>query len=240
MKKLLNGLIEFRRNILPANRQKFAELARRQNPDALFISCSDSRVAPNWFASTDPGDLFVVRNVGNLIPCCGKDGHSTADESEAAAIEFAVLHLNVKDIIVCGHSDCGAMHALLQGRHRPTLPSNLRAWLRHGDISLEKFSSIQETITQNEDPLLRVNLLSQMNVLQQLNHLRSYPAVQQRLEENKLKLHAWWFDISTATVYAYDPEKSDFAPIDEEQAERILSESTSKSEMKSRPVDCGI
>src|SRR3982751_1421327 len=128
MKKLVLGILEFRQKMLPAYRDKFNKLAKGQHPDALFITCSDSRVAPNWFASTDPGDLFVIRNVGNLIPCCGEDGHSIADESEAAAIEFAIINLNVTNIIVCGHSDCGAMHAVLNGREKVQAP-NLRAWL---------------------------------------------------------------------------------------------------------------
>src|SRR3984885_10816693 len=119
MKKLVNGIVEFRKNLLPEYRQKFAKLAVEQKPDALFICCSDSRVAPNVFASTNPGDLFVIRNVGNIIPpCAGSDGHSVADESEAAAIEFAIKNLNVSDIIVCGHSECGAMQALIKGREK--------------------------------------------------------------------------------------------------------------------------
>src|SRR5262245_64200108 len=101
MKKLVKGIIEFRKNVLPSYREKFAQLALGQSPDALFVACSDSRVVPNLFASTDPGDLFVVRNVGNMIPASHGDcGHSSADESEAAAIEFALLNLNVSDIVI--------------------------------------------------------------------------------------------------------------------------------------------
>src|ERR1041384_7022651 len=116
MKKLIQGIIDFRRKLKPEMRATFARLALGQKPDALFIACSDSRVAPNVFASTNPGDLFVVRNVGNIIPPCGVMGNSVADESEAAAIEFAVTRLNVRDIIICGHSECGAMQALVGGR----------------------------------------------------------------------------------------------------------------------------
>src|SRR5271167_874721 len=114
MKKLVKGILDFRKNVRPGYQKTFAQLALGQSPDALFVACSDSRVAPNVFASTDPGDLFVIRNVGNLIPACGGDhGRSLSDESEAAAIEFALSNLEVANVIICGHSECGAMHALL-------------------------------------------------------------------------------------------------------------------------------
>src|SRR3954467_5724627 len=109
MKKLIQGIVDSRKNLTKESRSLFAELALGQKPDVLFIACSDSRVVPNLFASTEPGDLFFLRNVGNLIPPCGSNGASESDESEAAAIEFAVLTLNVADIIVCGPEECGAM-----------------------------------------------------------------------------------------------------------------------------------
>ena len=128
MKKLVKGIIDFRKHVRPSYRETFARLALGQSPDTLFIACSDSRVAPNVFASTDPGDLFVIRNVGNLVPPCGGEhGRSTADESEAAAIEFAVMNLGVSDVIICGHSECGAMQALLNGREKVQTP-NLKSW----------------------------------------------------------------------------------------------------------------
>lgn len=215
MKKLIRGILEFRRNALPEYREKFARLALEQRPDSLFIACSDSRVVPNTFASTDPGDLFVIRNVGNLIPQAGEDGHSTADESEAAAIEFALLNLNVADIIVCGHSECGAMRGLIEGREK--VPArNLRAWLRHGEASLAK-------LADETGGLSPVNRLSQLNVLQQLEHLRSYPVVQERLAGRRVQLHGWWFELSTANVYAYEEGAGRFLLIDEEEAQRILA-----------------
>src|SRR5947207_10580140 len=116
MKKLVQGIVEFRRNVRPDYRDRFARWALGEAPYTLFIACSDSRVVPNLFASADPGDLFVIRNVGNLIPPAGSDGVSPSDASEAAAIEFALVNLAVTDIVVCGHSECDAMHALLNGR----------------------------------------------------------------------------------------------------------------------------
>lgn len=215
MKKLVRGIVEFREKVLPDYREKFARLALGQAPDALFIACSDSRVVPNTFASSDPGDLFVVRNVGNLIPSCGGDGLSGSDESEAAAIEFAVAKLNVADIVVCGHSDCGAMHALMEGRENVEAP-HLRAWLRHGEPSLARLPA---GVVDAE----RCNELSRVNVLQQIEHLRSYPVVRERVADKRLRLHAWWFDLSTADVYAHDDRGDRFILIDEAGAERILS-----------------
>lgn len=216
MKKLVKGIVEFRQKLLPEYREKFARLALGQSPDALLIACSDSRVVPNLFASTDPGDLFVIRNVGNLIPCCGRDGHSASDESEGAAIEFALLTLNVRDIIVCGHSECAAMQALVDGREKVVAP-NLRAWLRHGDAGLDKMNASRT----DHSP---INHLSQVNVLQQLENLKTYPEVRSRLADGRLKLHGWWFELSTASVYAYEDEAKKFIVIDEVEAERILAQ----------------
>src|SRR3989344_7005564 len=113
MKKLILGIVEFRNNVQESYREAFGKLATGQAPDTLFIACSDSRVVPNTFASTNPGDLFVLRNVGNLVPPCDKHGLSTSDESEAAAIEYSIETLGVTNIIVCGHSECAAMRALV-------------------------------------------------------------------------------------------------------------------------------
>lgn len=218
MKKLVNGIIDFQKHIRPSYRETFAKLALGQSPDTLFIACSDSRVAPNVFASTDPGDMFVIRNVGNLVPACGDDGHSSADESEAAAIEFAVLHLGVSDIIICGHSECGAMQALINGREKVKSP-NLQAWLRHGDQSLG-------SLAENDccaPGLAPHNRLSQLNVLQQLENLKSYPIVQERLKSKRLRVHAWWFELASAGVQSYDPGSGQFVEINEKNLDQILS-----------------
>jgi len=219
MKKLVEGIVRFRKDILPGYRETFARLALGQKPDVLFIGCSDSRVAVNVFASTDPGDLFVVRNVGNMVPCCGQNGQSTADESEAAAIEFALNSLNVSSIIVCGHSECGAMQALVAGREKLEMV-NLRSWLRHGDDSLQALATLKEN--KKETELAPHNKLSQLNVIKQLEHLKTYPIVQKKLKDGALSLHGWWFELKQADVYAYEESLDEFVKIDEEQAARIL------------------
>ncbi len=217
MKKLLRGIVDFRLNRRPAVRETFARLALGQSPDALFVACSDSRVVPNLFASTEPGDLFVVRNVGNIIAPCGPDGLSTSDESEGAAIEFATRSLGVSDVIVCGHSECGAMRLLL-GQVPEFEAPNLRSWLRHAH---EPLRAVRAGARMAGD-LSPWNQLSQINVLHQLEHLRTYPAVREREAAGRLRLHAWWFDIARAEVLAHDSGEGRFVVIDEWGAERIL------------------
>ena len=197
-------------------RDTFARLALGQAPDALLIACSDSRVAPNLFASTEPGDLFVIRNPGNIISPCGADGRSVSDESEAAAIEFSTLGLNVRDIIVCGHSECGAMRMLWEDQKNVLAP-HLHAWLRHAEGALREVregKKMGETIAPH-------NQVSQVNVLRQLDHLRTYPIVRERLQAGRLRLHAWWFDIAEAEVLSYDEKARRFVVIDEAEADRI-------------------
>jgi carbonic anhydrase len=210
LKKLIRGIIEFRKTRRPEYASTFAKLAQGQFPDALFIACSDSRVVPNLFASTEPGDLFVVRNVGNIMPPCGPDGVSMSDESEAAAIELAVLNLKVKDIIVCGHSDCAAMRTLHSGLS-DALPPHLHRWLRHAEAARTRYENGARTSAE----LAPHNQISQLNALLQLEHLRAYPAVRQAESEGRLALHAWWFDIGHADVHYWKSSESRFVLIDE-------------------------
>jgi carbonic anhydrase len=221
MKKLVRGLLDFQRHSLPAYRSTFARLAKGQTPDCLFITCADSRVVPNLLVSTDPGDLFVMRNVGNMVAPSDPSGQSTGDRSEAAAVEFSMLALPVTDIVVCGHSSCGAMKALLSGNVDARAP-NLGSWLNLGRGALQNLERAGK-VGEGLDPADR---LSQLNVLHQLNHLRSYPLVRERLEKGTLRLHAWWFDIGNAQVHAYRPGHDKFVPINEVEGEQMLAELT--------------
>ncbi len=210
MKKLLEGIKDFRKRILPSCRHKFAELALGQNPDVLFITCSDSRVAPNWFASTDPGDLFVVRNVGNLVPPSDElELSSPADISALAAAEFSIERLHVSHIIVCGHSECGAMNAIASEHSLASMP-HLDAWLDHAKPSLKRLKE-----GASLDPnLSKVNQLSQLNVLQQIEHLKTHPFIQQRLASGKLEIHGWWFDIAQAGIHSFNSKANRFELIE--------------------------
>ena len=213
MRKLVRGMVDFRNRVRPVARETFARLALGQTPDALFIACSDSRVAINVFASTEPGDLFVVRNPGNIVSPAAADGFSVADESEAAAIEFALAMLKVRDIIVCGHSSCGAMTGLVRGRDSVPTP-HLKSWLRHAERALDRIPDRAAPGAADQ--------LSQANALLQLEHLRTYSLVERAEKEAGLRLHALWFDIANAEVLAYDPGQGRYVPLDEKQAERLL------------------
>ncbi len=213
MKKLIQGIVDFRKSLTQENRTLFAKLALGQKPDALFICCSDSRVAPNVFASTDPGDLFVLRNIGNLVPPASVSSQET---SVAAAIEFSLHSLKVSDIIVCGHSECGAMLAL--AGKKDSSCSHLNSWLKYGEESLHKARkgmSINPALSEH-------NQISQINVLEQMQHIMSYPLVQERVERKQLRVHGWWFDIAQADVYCYEQSLDRFVLIDEKEGKVIL------------------
>lgn len=217
MKKLIQGIVEFRKSLTEESRALFAKLALGQKPDTLFIACSDSRVVPNLFASTNPGDLFVLRNIGNLVPPVSAP---LQDNSASAVIEFSVFNLKVSDIIVCGHSECAAMQALARGADNPCCP-HFESWLKYGEEARNK---VREGFILN--PLLSEhNQISQVNVLQQMEHIASYPYIRERLEKKELRIHGWWFDIAQADVYCYERDQNQFVLIDEKEAKLILERS---------------
>jgi carbonic anhydrase len=217
LKKLIDGIVEFREQQLPELEQRFQELARGQNPDTLFISCSDSRVVPSLLLSSDPGELFIIRNVGNLMPPGTHAGDSTGDVSEASAIEYAVLVLKVRNIILCGHSGCGAMKAVLSGDSLEDAP-NLAKWLGHAACALQRLREegpLDSSIPPDDQ-------LSQLNVLVQIEHLMTYPIVQQQVKAGELQLSGWWFDISKGEMSSFEPEKRRFELIDRTEGERLI------------------
>lgn len=214
MKKLIQGIVDFRTGLTQESRDLFAKLALGQKPDALFIACSDSRVVPNLFASKNPGDLFVLRNIGNLIP---PDSSAQEDTSATAVLEFSIFNLNVSNIIVCGHSECGAMQAITNGVNFQSCP-HLGCWLKYGEESLKR---VNNGFTLNPSLSLH-NQVSQVNVLQQMEHIKSYPFIQERIEKKQLRVHGWWFDIAQADVYCYEQDQNQFVLIDENEAKLIV------------------
>lgn len=216
MRKLVEGIVKFRREARPEYRAQFAHLALDQKPDTLFVACSDSRVVPNTFASTDPGDLFVLRNPGNIVPP-ESDSVVPAAAGAAATVEFAVGLLGVTDVVVCGHSDCGAMKAMAAGGEKGAGP--LAAWLRAAGDSLSELE--RRPGLAPERPFH--DRLAQAHALVQLEHLKTHAAVRAALGAGRLRLHAWWFDLAGADVHAWEPELGRFTLIDEAEAERILS-----------------
>jgi carbonic anhydrase len=217
MRKLINGIVEFHQVRRDLVKDTFAQLALGQKPDVFFIGCSDSRVAVNVFASTEPGDLFVIRNAGNFVTPSGDSTRVNEDESEIAALEFALEFLKVPHIIVCGHSDCGAMKALCQGRETIELP-HLRSWLRHGEEALSRVRSKKEKLKGLEE----ANAVSKENVFLQLEHLKSYPRVADRVKKGELTLHGLWFDIQNTDVYYAGLDERVFRIIDAVEGARIL------------------
>lgn len=217
VKKLLRGIAEFRRTRPAGYEETFARLALTQAPDALLICCADSRVAPNVFASVEPGDLLVVRNIGNLVPRYAAATAATrAGASVPAAIELAIAAMHVRDVVVCGHSSCAAMRSLYAGEPHEHEP-HLAAWLRHGAPALEGLGPTPPGVAPHDH-------LSQRSVRLQLENLRSYPIVRQAEAAGKLRLNAWWFDIARAEVLDFDAAADRFVPLDEARVERLLAE----------------
>ncbi|GGU78691.1 transporter [Streptomyces litmocidini] len=197
---LASGIGKFQRNTAPLVRDELARLAREgQRPSQLFLTCSDSRLVTSMITSSGPGDLFTVRNVGNLVPLPGEE---SGDDSVAAAIEYAVEVLRVESITVCGHSGCGAMQALLGGSPDDP-PTPLRRWLRHGRPSLERMASRRHAWARiaGRLPADAVEQLCLTNVVQQLEHLRAYEPVARRLAEGTLTLHGVYFHVGEAQAY---------------------------------------
>lgn len=206
MQKLVQGIHQFRTNIFSSQRELFERLARGQSPDALFITCSDSRINPNLITQTEPGELFIVRNAGNIVP-----PHGPLNSGEEAAIEFAVVGLGIKDIIVCGHSHCGAMKGLLQPENLREMPA-MGAWLSHAEATRRIMRDRYTHLTDNA----LVTATAQENVLVQLENLRTHPAVAVGLARGDLKLHGWMYKIETGEVFAYDPESAQFIPLSDQ------------------------
>lgn len=218
MRRLIAGIVEFRERQLSKYAERFRALALAQSPDTLMVTCSDSRVVPDLLASTHPGDLFTMRNVGNLVPPATAEGISIGDVSEASAIEYAVLILKVAHIVVCGHSECGAMKAVMARNPRPDAP-NLEKWLHHASTAafrLEHEGPLEAALQPHDQ-------LSQLNVLVQLEHLMSYPIVRAKVAAGTLHLNGWWFDIATGTMCSYERTSRSFAVIDRQVAEQLIS-----------------
>ncbi|GLZ29633.1 carbonic anhydrase [Lentzea sp. NBRC 105346] len=203
---MLVGMHEFERRSAPLVRPFLAELAARgQRPQQLFVTCADSRVVPNLITTSGPGDLFCVRNIGNLVPT-----HSSDDRSVGAAIEYAVEVLGVSSIVVCGHSDCGAMKALVQGS--AGRGSHLHSWLRNAEPSLIRF---HEPSAPGCADLPVADRLSVANVAQQLDNLLGYPSVREAIAAGSLTLVGMYFDISQARVYLVNPDRNGLEPVPE-------------------------
>jgi carbonic anhydrase len=203
MHKLLEGIHRFQRNVFSSHELHFQRLMQGQQPEVLFVTCSDSRLNPDLLMQASPGDLFVLRNAGNIIPAYG-DGPG----GEAATIEFALEVLGVRHIVVCGHSHCGAMTALLEPERMADLPATT-AWLRLADPTRRLVSERYGHLA----PEARLNVAIQENVLLQLESLRTHPSAARRLEDGTLNLHAWVYKFETGEVFSFHAEREQFVTL---------------------------
>jgi carbonic anhydrase len=205
MRRLIEGLVRFQREVFPAKQQLFRSLADGQNPRALFITCADSRVVPDLITQAAPGDLFICRNAGNIVPPYGE-----INGGVSATIEYAVMALGIRNIIVCGHSDCGAMKAVFHPEKVKDLPT-VESWLRHAESARRVVRENYVGLTDEES----VRLLTKENVVSQLDHLRTHPSVASRIARGEMNLYGWVYQIHSGQMTAYDAEVGDFLPLTE-------------------------
>lgn len=203
MQKLVKGIHQFGKN-MGGHEELFRRLAGGQKPLALFITCSDSRIVPNLLTQTDPGELFILRTAGNIVPPYG-----SVEGGEAATIEYAVAALKVQDIIVCGHSLCGAMTALIKPEQVQKLPA-VAALLKHAEATRR---IIDENYSHISEDAPRLMATIEENVLVQIENLKSHPSVAAALSRRSLRLHGWVYKLETGKVFAYAPEQQQFLPI---------------------------
>jgi carbonic anhydrase len=204
MQKLIEGIHKFQKDSFRQDRSLFEALAKGQNPQALFITCSDSRIDPCRLTQAKPGELFVQQTAGNIVP-----PYDALHGGEAATIEYAVNVLKIQDVVICGHSHCGAMSGLLNPESLESLPA-VRAYLQHAQATRR---IVDENYADLTDPEKRLTLTVEENVLVQLENLRTHPSVASALERGALKLHGWVYKFETGEVFGFDPDKRQFLPI---------------------------
>lgn len=203
MERLIAGHKRFLTEVFPGRRSQFHLLAEMQAPEWLFITCSDSRVVPDLFLGTGPGDLFITRNAGNVVPITTNDV-----DGVTATIEYAVEVLKVKQAILCGHSDCGALKAELDHKSLENLPK-ARRWLSH----VEAAFTHRQPLNPADGDSAELASLIRGNVVAQLLNLRAQPSVERAVAEGRLTTHGWYYDILTGRIEQYDERIQRFLPL---------------------------
>jgi carbonic anhydrase len=206
MDRLTKGVLRFEQEIYPKRKEFFDQLIAKQFPRALFITCSDSRVVPNELTDSEAGDLFTIRNAGNIVPPYGE-----AMGGVSATIEYAVMALGVRNIIICGHTRCGAMDAALHPEKVERMPI-VKSWLNHAEAARRIVGAIE--FSNEHDQALR---MVEENVLAQLDNLRTHPSVAAKLAIGDMDLYGWVFDIETGHVTSFDGEEGEFVPMAEDR-----------------------
>lgn len=207
------GVIRFQNEVYPQKKALFEKLSKGQSPEALFITCSDSRIETAMITQTDPGELFICRNAGNIVP-----PHTTNTGGMTASIEFAVAALKVPHIVICGHTECGAMNGAMNMDGLDNLP-HVKEWLSYAKAAV----AVVEEIAPDADDQTRMKLLLEQNVILQLQHLKIHPSVAARLAKGDLQLHGWVYDIKTGDVNAYNQTTNSFEPVDEFYAKDVAA-----------------
>ncbi|MGQ3889820.1 carbonic anhydrase [Legionella sp. CNM-1927-20] len=203
--KLMYGIRQFQGKTFKDLEEVFIKLSQGQDPDTLFITCSDSRIDPNVITHSKPGDLFIARNVGNIVPPYG------VACSEAAAIEYAIEALKVKEIIICGHSQCGAMKGLLTPNLENAFPV-VANWLTHARPVINQ---IEEQFSNTEiDYDLKLKATIEYNILTQIEHLKSYPSIIKKLNQQEITIHGWYYEIKTGEIFIYESQQKQFIPLE--------------------------
>ena len=199
---IFDGIKKFNKTDFLHNKELFEKLGRAQNPHTLFIGCSDSRVVPTLITKTLPGELFIIRNIANIVPY-----YRLADEflATTSAIEYAFKILKIQNIVICGHSNCGGCTALHESDEVLAETPHTKKWLELSSRVKEKIDS--ENI---DDPIEKEWKTEQLNVVEQMNHLITYPYIKQAYRENKLAIYGWYYLIETGEVYNYDKDKKEF------------------------------
>ncbi len=215
MPSFAEGVVRFQRDVFPEKKALFEKLSHGQAPEALFITCSDSRIETGMITQTEPGELFVCRNPGNIVP-----PYKAQAGGVTASIEYAVDVLKVGHIVVCGHTDCGAV----SGAEHPDAVAHLphvSEWLSFADDAVRRVHAVDGDAPEDEEK--RLKHITQENVVLQLENLRGHPAVKRCLKEGGLKIHGWVYDIASGHVYVLDPATKAFIPIEEKYAERLAA-----------------
>ncbi|MBI1354227.1 MAG: carbonic anhydrase [Acidobacteria bacterium] len=224
MKKILAGVRRFQSSVFPQRRELFQRLSHGQQPEALFITCADSRIDPSLITQSEPGELFICRNAGNIVP-----PHTGQTGGVTASIEYAVGALGVRHVIVCGHSYCGAMTAAMDPRKLERFP-HVKNWLTH---SLAAVRIVEEAQNLSEEK--RLQALIEQNVLMQLTHLRTHPYVAAALAAGRLEIHGWVYRIESGQVLAYDEVERAFLPVGAEWSDET-GETTPTSDLRNLPT----
>jgi carbonic anhydrase len=207
LEKLIAGFRQFRKFYFEDNPELYRQLTEQgQSPRAVIIACCDSRVHPAQVMGTDPGDIFVVRNVANLVPPYVDDGKT---HGTSAAIEFAVKHLKVSHIIVMGHSQCGGIRALMEGKHESKTHKFIDPWMAIMETARENVNRQHNNAPLDE----RCTLCERAAIGVSIGNLMTFPFIRQALENNDLQLHGWYFDIENGILYEMDPNRDKFLPV---------------------------